>query len=548
MKRFTFEQKKRILEIIKKDDFKTLKHYFILNEINFKSLKNDDDINYVQNLIFDTLSYGASNEIIKFIGEKCPNEFFVTFLELAIAFNRFNVANFFKEKINDNKLIKNYINDGLLEDLIALNKLNIKNINYIKKLGFNKKNINPILINSLIDKNMLGIIFRSYLFDVDFIINLLRHYENNIPISSKDLQEIINKEKNKIKITDEIYNLANMKNDYIALRMLVNNDGNSDEVISKRIDKNNILEKAFKFFDYPFIKNILRIKKFGFKSENFNTIMSNICNTDNVELLEFVIDKAFEGLSRDITESYLIKSKRLKNEMVKYDPKYTNLIINTIIKKNNTTFLEYIIKNQKFKPDMDINQKDVNGNYPIMIAIDLQNISILSYLLDQGANLKIKNCNGITIFYKAFQTKNQNIIQCILSHYKNINEKDLSFYLTRAIKLNDLQCVKLIINNMKENNLNFDAQSFNGNTPLILSYKLNFTDIFKYLIKYFDINQKDSNGNSLLYYATIKGDIKAVNELIRMGADINTTDSLGNTILNKLIYKNWVKTIIFIIK
>ena len=80
--------------------------------------------------------------------------------------------------------------------------------------------------------------------------------------------------------------------------------------------------------------------------------------------------------------------------------------------------------------------------------------------------------------------------------------------------------------------------------PLILSYKLNHMEIFRYLLKYFNVNQKDANGHYLLYYAIIKKDAKTMNVLLSIGADINATDNFGNSILNKLLYQNEVKMIL----
>ncbi|ORX44703.1 ankyrin [Piromyces finnis] len=69
----------------------------------------------------------------------------------------------------------------------------------------------------------------------------------------------------------------------------------------------------------------------------------------------------------------------------------------------------------------------------------------------------------------------------------------------------------------------------NGNTPLTLSYKIENMDIFKFLIKYLKINEKDNNGNSVLYYAIINNDLETAKFLISNGADINIIDKYGNS-------------------
>ncbi|ORX41327.1 ankyrin, partial [Piromyces finnis] len=76
---------------------------------------------------------------------------------------------------------------------------------------------------------------------------------------------------------------------------------------------------------------------------------------------------------------------------------------------------------------------------------------------------------------------------------------------------------------------NFHILDVNGNTPLTLAYKLQYTSIFKYLLKYLDINDTDAQGKSLLFYALERNDVKVVKYLIQVGAAIDLEDSYGNS-------------------
>jgi len=79
----------------------------------------------------------------------------------------------------------------------------------------------------------------------------------------------------------------------------------------------------------------------------------------------------------------------------------------------------------------------------------------------------------------------------------------------------------------------------NGNTPLILSYRLEYQEIFKFLVKYLDIDMRDSNGNTLLYYAILKDDIETIEYLINSGADINFKYKIGKSALDLAISKGY---------
>ncbi|ORY21874.1 ankyrin, partial [Neocallimastix californiae] len=95
--------------------------------------------------------------------------------------------------------------------------------------------------------------------------------------------------------------------------------------------------------------------------------------------------------------------------------------------------------------------------------------------------------------------------------------------LIKAIYQNQSDRVKALLSSESLNEINKDSTKFVicHFTPLILSYLLNNKEIFEILIKFFDINELDSFGYNLLYYAILKEDIKMINYLINNGIDIN---------------------------
>jgi len=77
-----------------------------------------------------------------------------------------------------------------------------------------------------------------------------------------------------------------------------------------------------------------------------------------------------------------------------------------------------------------------------------------------------------------------------------LSEKDQNYYIMKAIRQNDFHCVKHFLENAVElhhphHNKNSDGRrgieikDSYGSTPLILSYKLNPMEIFRYFIKVF---------------------------------------------------------------
>jgi len=580
--RITEEQKQTLIKYIENDNLEDLKQY--LQYYNIQKIDEDD----LDGLIFQAITKRSSIEMIKFLEKEVGKETACLSLGFAITCHRYDVADFLIEKINSPVIVETYLNGNFLQELITLNKMNPEMLLYMKAKGFREENISSGLIINLINEfnqENLELLFETFVYDTNFIIGLLGYYTHKLPLSHKELKDLLSQEKSKIKVTENMYKQAEKKDNCIAMKTLFEHDGSSAGILSERIRLYHLLEKAIKINDYSFTENVLKRIPFGFRNKNFSEVLSLICDTNNIQILDLVIDKAFQTLAQEKNEYYSLnvitpptlkkeqgnkKGKGKENETVtnkkkKYDPLYMNVILNIIISKNNISFLKYVIESPKYKSEIDINQKDVHGYYPMMSVINLDDPYLLTYFKGKGADLQIKNCNGITLLAHAVQKKKYNSIEFLLresitDNPSLLSEKDQSYYIMKAIKQKDLRCVELFIENAVErqhhhNNINnkdenndgrgqIEIQDINGSTPLILSYKLNHMEIFRYLLKYFDVNQKDANGHCLLYYAMINSDTKTANILQSIGADINATDTLGNSILNKLLYKNEVEIIL----
>ena len=134
------------------------------------------------------------------------------------------------------------------------------------------------------------------------------------------------------------------------------------------------------------------------------------------------------------------------------------------------------------------------------------------------------------------------LLKTLLS-YKNvsINEKGANGNcpLIDAIINNDFKSVILLINFGRKNKINMNVKDEQGNTPLILSYKHGYMEIFNYLISHLDINEKDSKGFSILYYVIIKKDINILFMLLDNNISINNIDNYENSIFQVLINKGY---------
>ncbi|WP_297286701.1 ankyrin repeat domain-containing protein, partial [uncultured Brachyspira sp.] len=141
---------------------------------------------------------------------------------------------------------------------------------------------------------------------------------------------------------------------------------------------------------------------------------------------------------------------------------------------------------------------NIGGATPLMFAIFKNNSRIVKQLIDKGANVRAKDNEGNSVFLYACGFGDGNIIRMLL-------QKDSSL-------VND----KTPNGNL--NGLHYAATFNNLNT-------INF------LIKNVDmnINDRDSNGCTALYYAAYYAKKDAYNLLIKLGANKDIGDNYGVT-------------------
>ncbi|AEM22384.1 ankyrin repeat-containing protein [Brachyspira intermedia PWS/A] len=139
---------------------------------------------------------------------------------------------------------------------------------------------------------------------------------------------------------------------------------------------------------------------------------------------------------------------------------------------------------------------NIGGATPLMFAIFKSNPRIVKQLIDKGANVKARDNEGTPVFLYACGFGNGNIIRMLL---------------------------------VKDRTLVNDKTS-NGNiNGLHYAASLNNLETINFLIKNVDmnINDRDSNGCTALYYAAYYAKKEAYNLLIKLGANKDIGDNYG---------------------
>jgi len=367
--------------------------------------------------------------------------------------------------------------------------------NHIKPSLFNN---NENIIKSLIKtekNNILKFIFNSYKFDNNFIINLLNFYKNKNLTPSK-LKCLITEENNKIIITNDMYDLAFKHNNFMALKILFENEIINKKKALRRIIKYNLIENSIKTNDYNFVSNILSYKNFNYKNLKYEEII--ITAIKNNKTSNSILNN-----NKNIAKLLIKSSLKTSNSTCPIK----NLILNIAIKSKNFDIVQYLIENKEFKyTSEELNSKDLKGEYPIITALS-KNFEIFDYLLDKGVDYNSKNNNDIPLIFL-------------------------------AIYRNDIDAVYSLINDQTQNKISIDILDKNGYTPLIYAYINKLMEIFNYLLEYSDINLKDRYGHNILYYVIQNNDSVTIKYLIDIGAKIGMDD------MKNAFYKPILSTIL----
>ncbi|KAL6625850.1 ankyrin repeat-containing domain protein [Neocallimastix sp. 'constans'] len=480
----------RIKEILKRNDVKILENYLYDNNISLKDINSDT---------FDVLDYSiklnSSVEVIKYIINKC----------------QYKPYNYYSTENNNSNKIP-------LFSAISLNNFKVADL--------------------LLDNRA----------------NFKKFYRNREPLTDKQLRQILSKEKNKILVNESMYKKASDKDNVEAIKIIFDHDGSDQDIIFCRINKYDLLEKAVKSNNYTFVRNILGYKAFAFKNIFSERILVEANRNGNMDIMKLLIIASLKCLNRETIKGIKKETSHENdnaNEVTdstatltsvpqSYDPRYLNVIINIAIKLKNIKLVEYLVEDEEFKSSVNLNEKDMNGEYPIIISIYSGNTEIFEYLLNHGADCNTKDSNGNPLLFLAINN-NPLLVRYLLKKPNiNINEKDANgnYPLINAISQNDLDNVILLVKYAKDYGVDMNIYDMNGNTPLTLSYKQGHFEIFRFLVKYLDIiNEKDASGNSIIYYSINEGDVATTKYLISNGIDVNFKDKFGNSTLHISIYK-----------
>ena len=177
-----------------------------------------------------------------------------------------------------------------------------------------------------------------------------------------------------------------------------------------------------------------------------------------------------------------------------------------------------------------INKIQKDGANLLHFAAEQDNIELIEYLIENNANLDLKDTNtGATALLLASQNNNYRAVKILLEHNANVNiQADLEdTALIVASAKNNVDVIKILL----EYKANMDIQSRTGLYSLLIAAQNNHKDTVEILLSHNanpNLRAKE-NGYTSLHMPTYRGYGKIVKMLLSAGANPNVQDNDGDT-------------------
>lgn len=247
----------------------------------------------------------------------------------------------------------------------------------------------------------------------------------------------------------------------------------------------------------------------------FKKIIDNVHQHD--EKKEFLLHLAAERKMLSIVELLI----NVKHFDVNQKDSKSFTALHKACKSNATNIVTFLVDNKA-----DIEAKGKSGITPLMTALESGNRETVIYLLTLNANYKAKDDDMENAWHFVAKSGNCSIID-LLDGYQEYDEPDKNGLtpIMNAVLNGNVEFTEQLMNRK----VNITRKTADGKTLLHLAVKSGNLDIIKIFAQKIDINAQDNNGRTPLFDAIPLDDTKIMEFLVQSGTDVNIRDSKGRT-------------------
>uniref|UniRef100_A0A8B9VKI8 Kinase D-interacting substrate of 220 kDa n=1 Tax=Anas zonorhyncha TaxID=75864 RepID=A0A8B9VKI8_9AVES len=198
----------------------------------------------------------------------------------------------------------------------------------------------------------------------------------------------------------------------------------------------------------------------------------------------------------------------------------------TYVEEGNVPALKALLEKCR-----DVDERNENGQTPLMLAAEQGNLEIVQELLKKGANCNLEDADNWTALISAAKEGHAAIVAELLNYNVNLEHRDLGGWtaLMWASYKGRTEVAKLLLE--KGANPNITGMQYSV-YPIIWAAGRGHSDIVHLLLQYgAKVNCSDKYGTTPLVWAARKGHLECVKYLLQMGADVDQEGANSMTAL-----------------
>ncbi|EMP42016.1 hypothetical protein UY3_00732 [Chelonia mydas] len=197
----------------------------------------------------------------------------------------------------------------------------------------------------------------------------------------------------------------------------------------------------------------------------------------------------------------------------------------TYVEEENVPALKALLEKCK-----DVDERNENGQTPLMLAAEQGNLEIVKELLKKGANCNLEDTDNWTALISAAKEGYVDIVAELFNCNVNLEHRDMGGW-TALMWASYKGCTK-VAELLLEKGANPNITGQYGTTPLIWAARKGHLECVKYLLQMgADVDQEGANSMTALIVAVKGGYTDSVKEILKRNPNVNLTDKDGNTAL-----------------
>ncbi|XP_075779639.1 kinase D-interacting substrate of 220 kDa isoform X4 [Pelodiscus sinensis] len=198
----------------------------------------------------------------------------------------------------------------------------------------------------------------------------------------------------------------------------------------------------------------------------------------------------------------------------------------TYVEEENVPALKALLEKCK-----DVDERNENGQTPLMLAAEQGNLEIVQELLKKGANCNLEDSDNWTALISAAKEGYVEIVAELLNYNVNLEHRDMGGW-TALMWASYKGCTKVAELLLEKGaNPNITGQQYSV-YPIIWAAGRGHSDIVHLLLQHgAKVNCSDKYGTTPLIWAARKGHLECVKYLLQMGADVDQEGANSMTAL-----------------